>query len=148
MKSILVPVDFSDATAGVVETAQQLAAAFRTRIVLLHVIEPEPDLVGFETIPPAVHMSVPRDDETERLQLERLRQVAAQGGTEVLTVQHHGSTPAKILEEATVQEAGWIVMGSHGHGALYELLVGSVTTGVLKGARCPVVVVPVRQGKV
>jgi len=35
-----------------------------------------------------------------------------------------------------------IVMGSHGHGALYELLVGSITQGVLKAAKCPVVVVP------
>jgi nucleotide-binding universal stress UspA family protein len=145
MKSILVPVDFSDATAGVVETARQLASAFAARIVLLHVIEPEPDLVGFETIPPAMHMNVPRDYEAERLQLDRLKQVVAQGGAEVTAVQQHGSTPTKILEEATVQDAGWIVMGSHGHGALYELLVGSVTTGVLKGARCPLVVVPARE---
>ena len=33
-------------------------------------------------------------------------------------------------------------MGSHGHGAIYELLVGSVTEGVLRKARCPVLVVP------
>jgi len=34
------------------------------------------------------------------------------------------------------------VMGSHGHGAVYNLLVGSVTAGVLKSAKCPVLVVP------
>jgi nucleotide-binding universal stress UspA family protein len=33
-------------------------------------------------------------------------------------------------------------MGSHGHGALYHLFVGSVTTAVLKEAPCPVLVVP------
>lgn len=145
MKSILVPVDFSDATAGVIETARQLAGAFHVRLVLLHVIEPEPDFVGFEGVPPAVHVQVPRDCEAERLQLERLKTAASEGGVEVLAVQQHGSTARKILEEAVAQEVGWIVMGSHGHGALYELFVGSVTTGVLKDAGCPVVVVPARK---
>lgn len=145
MKAILTPVDFSDATAGVIETASQLAKAFNARVVLLHVIEPEPDFVGFEAVPPSVHVNVPRDYEPERLQLERLKKSVAEAGLEVTCVQQHGITPAKILEEATMQDAGWIVMGSHGHGALYELFVGSVTTGVLKGARCPVVVVPVRK---
>jgi nucleotide-binding universal stress UspA family protein len=34
------------------------------------------------------------------------------------------------------------VMGSHGHTALYDLLVGSTTHGVLMRAQCPVVIVP------
>jgi nucleotide-binding universal stress UspA family protein len=34
------------------------------------------------------------------------------------------------------------VMGSHGHGSVYNLLVGSVTEGVLKAARRPVLLVP------
>jgi nucleotide-binding universal stress UspA family protein len=48
----------------------------------------------------------------------------------------------KILSEAEQHQASLIVMGSHGHGAFYELLVGSVTHGVMKGAHCPIVVVP------
>jgi nucleotide-binding universal stress UspA family protein len=34
------------------------------------------------------------------------------------------------------------VMGSHGHTALYDLLVGSTTHGVLMRAICPVVIIP------
>jgi universal stress protein A len=34
------------------------------------------------------------------------------------------------------------VLGSHGHTAFYDLLVGSTAAGVLKHAPCPVVVVP------
>jgi nucleotide-binding universal stress UspA family protein len=48
MKTILVPIDFSDATTRVIDTAKQFAAAFGSRLVLLHVTEPEPDFVGFE----------------------------------------------------------------------------------------------------
>jgi len=29
-------------------------------------------------------------------------------------------------------------MGTHGHGAIYDLLVGSTTHGVLEKAPCPV----------
>ena len=57
-------------------------------------------------------------------QLERLTRVVADRGLAVDAVQLHGMTARKIVEEATVQDAGWIVMGSHGHGAIYELLVG------------------------
>jgi nucleotide-binding universal stress UspA family protein len=145
MKAILVPVDFSDATPGVVETAKQMATAFGGRIVLLHVIEPEPDFVGFEPGPPVVHATVARDYKLEELQIENLKKVLAASGFDAIALQTQGSTAEKILQEAVVQEAGLIVMGSHGHGALYELLVGSVTTGVLKDARCPVVIVPARK---
>jgi nucleotide-binding universal stress UspA family protein len=33
-------------------------------------------------------------------------------------------------------------MGSHGHNAFYDLLVGTTTHGVLRKATCPVVIVP------
>ena len=45
-------------------------------------------------------------------------------------------------EMAEAVGADLIVMGSHGHGALFEFLVGSATSGVLRAARVPVVVVP------
>jgi len=36
-----------------------------------------------------------------------------------------------------------LVVGSHGHGAVYDLLVGSICNGLLKRAAIPVLVVPV-----
>jgi nucleotide-binding universal stress UspA family protein len=53
-------------------------------------------------------------------------------------------------EIASVAESGkfdLVVMGSHGHGALYHLFTGSVVTGVLRRIECPVLVVPLRQKK-
>ena len=43
--------------------------------------------------------------------------------------------------------ADLVIMGSHGHGALYHLFTGSVVTGVLRRIDCPVLVVPLRQKK-
>lgn len=53
-----------------------------------------------------------------------------------------GSTVETILKQADKLEAQMIVMGSHGRGAIYKMLVGSVSEGVLHGAQCPVLVVP------
>jgi nucleotide-binding universal stress UspA family protein len=52
-----------------------------------------------------------------------------------------------ILEKAREVAAGTIVIGSHGHGRLYDALVGSVSAGVIRGATCPVLVVPAREPK-
>jgi nucleotide-binding universal stress UspA family protein len=142
MNTILVPVDFSDATPRVVETARGLAKAFGSRIVLLNVAEPEPDFVGFEPGPITVRQSVARDFKIEHQRIEELKQSLATDVREILALHIQGPTVEKILHEAGEQQAAWIVLGTHGHGALYELLVGSVAHGVIKGARCPVVVVP------
>jgi nucleotide-binding universal stress UspA family protein len=47
-----------------------------------------------------------------------------------------------ILEQAAKYKADYIILGSHGHGALYHLFSGSVVTGILKRAKCPIIVVP------
>ena len=141
MKTILVPVDFSDTTPALIETVKTFAATFGSRVVLLHVSEPEPDFVGFEAGPMAVRQTVARDLKTEHAKVEELK--ATCGLPDVLALHIQGPAIEKILHTAAEQKVELIAMGSHGHGALYELLVGSVTAGVLKGAQCPVLVVPV-----
>jgi nucleotide-binding universal stress UspA family protein len=142
MKTILVPVDFSDITPKVIETARQYAAAFEARLFLLNVAEAEPDFVGFEAGPPVVRATMARDFKAERQKLDDWKAKLLAGGVEVVALHVQGPIVEKILHEAGEQSADMIVMGSHGHGALYDLLVGSVTHGVIKDAKCPVVVIP------
>jgi nucleotide-binding universal stress UspA family protein len=144
MKTILVPVDFSDVSSRVVSTAQELARSFRSRLVLLHISEPEPDFVGFEPGPVAVRSTVARDFRKEHQMLEELRTRVTEEGLDVLALQIQGPIIDKVLDEADKHGAELIVLGSHGHGALFEFLVGSVTSGVLRAAKCPVLVVPAR----
>jgi nucleotide-binding universal stress UspA family protein len=144
MKTILVPIDFSDISTRVVDTARTYAEALGGRLVLVHVSEPEPDFIGFEPGPLTVRMSVARDFKEEHRKLDAAKAAAVQGGVEALALHIQGPLVAKILAEAETHAAELIVIGSHGHGALYELLVGSVTSGVLHGAKCPVLVVPAR----
>ena len=51
--------------------------------------------------------------------------------------------PAKeILAQAKALDADMIIVGSHGFGAVFRLLLGSVSEKVLKHATCPVLIVP------
>jgi len=142
MKNILVPVDFSDVSTNVVETARKFAAAFQGRLIVLNVAEPEPDFVGFEAGPPTVRITTARDYKVERQRLDDIKARLVATGCDVVALHIQGPIVDKILHEAGEQQADLIVMGSHGHGAFYDLLVGSVTQGVIKDAPCPVVVVP------
>jgi nucleotide-binding universal stress UspA family protein len=60
----------------------------------------------------------------------------------VTTHEPTGSVVEEILKTADAIAADLIVMGSHGHGSVYNLLVGSVTEGVLKISKCPILLVP------
>ena len=60
---------------------------------------------------------------------------------EALMVEGHG-TVEKILDESRRLKADLIITGSHGHGRLYDMLVGSISEGILRKARMPVLIVP------
>ncbi len=47
-----------------------------------------------------------------------------------------------MLREAERWGANLIIMGSHGRGALYRKVMGSVSEAVMQGRRFPVLVVP------
>ncbi|MCU0294182.1 MAG: universal stress protein, partial [Thermoanaerobaculaceae bacterium] len=58
MKTIVVAVDFSNATKGVLEMAARQAKAFGAQLRLLHVVEPEPSYTAYGFTPdefPALH---------------------------------------------------------------------------------------------
>jgi nucleotide-binding universal stress UspA family protein len=74
-------------------------------------------------------------------QLARLRKKLAAEAVPVDTLQRFGGPVAHILGEAAGLKAAYVVIGSHGHNAFYDLLVGSTTHSVLLKAPCPVVVI-------
>lgn len=144
MKTILVPVDFSDATAGVVREAVRLARAFAANILMIHIAAPEPEFVGYDAGPPSVRTAVARDLVEEHRRMHELTASLDGQGVQVTALVFQGYPVEKILAEAEKWDADLIVMGAHGHGLLHNLLVGSVTEGVLRKTACPVLVVPAR----
>lgn len=142
MKHILVPVDFSDVTGRVVGEVRRMATLTGGAITLVHVAAPNPDFVGFEPGPASVRDSVAQHMREEHRQLQAIEKELKQDGFVVMALLIQGYPVEKILMEAGRIEADLIVMGSHGHGLLRHLVVGSVTDGVLRKAPCPVLIVP------
>lgn len=141
MKTILVPVDFSDVTEKVLRTAADYSRAFGgCRIVLAHVVEMEPQILGYEPGPLNVGVPVVANLNADQRRLDAYKDLFP--GDDVLVINVQGSTPDEILDLAQEHQADLIVMGAHSHGALYQLLAGSVASAVLKDATCPILLVP------
>jgi nucleotide-binding universal stress UspA family protein len=146
MKTILAPIDFSGVTPSVVAQALTLARSIDARVVLLSVIQPPvsaPDLALIEDVAEITAAG----EKSAAQNLEKFQRELEAAGVSTETVQFVGSPVAHILEQAMKFEADYIVMGSHGHTALYDLLIGSTTQGVLKHAHCPVVILPVGKAR-
>lgn len=146
MKTILTPVDFSSATPAVVAAAASLAQSLEARVVLLSVIQPPITAPEYVLVADAAEITAAGERSAAR-NLEQLQQQLEDKGLTAETVQFVGSPVAHIVEQAIRQKADYILMGSHGHTTLYDLLIGSTTQGVLKHAHCPVIILPARKDR-
>lgn len=145
MRRILVPVDFSDVTDAAIDTAMRLAQAFDSALCIVHVVPEEPDFVGYEPGPQSVREAEADALQAKHKRLDAIKERLAERGLDVEALLVQGHALEKILEKVSQLKANLVVMGSHGHTALYELLVGSTTEGVLRRAPCPVLVIPSRE---
>jgi len=142
MKTFLVPVDFSAVSEDVVNTAVSFARSFGAKVVLLHVIQP-PIVTSEYALPvDAVQEAITASEKSAESKFIPLTARFQSADLEAEAVIRHGPPVYAILEEATKVKADFIIMGSHGHGKIYDLLVGSTASGVIKGARCGVVILP------
>ena len=142
MKIILAAVDFSHATDVVAATAADLTKALGGTLHLLHVEAPDPEFVGYEPGPQHVRDQVAKSIARNRHEIVELRDRLQGQGIDVHCLVIQGPTIDKIIEEAQRLGADVIVAGSHGHGAMHHLVLGSVSEGLIRKAPCPVLVVP------
>ena len=141
MKTILAAIDFSPVADSVIERGLELARALKARLVLLHVIQPPVFLAT--DCPAAISNTI--TVAAERSADKRLARLKAGLRKKFKAVEARRLTglPVRlILEEAARLQVEFIVIGSHGHGAVYDLLLGSTAGGILKQAACPVVIMP------
>jgi len=142
LKSILAAVDFSDVTDAVVDAAETFALTFAAPVTFMHVEAPDPAFVGYDAGPQHVRDNVAKEVIADHKRLSEVRERLQADGVDCHSVVVQGPIIEKILEEAGRLNADMIVIGSHGHGMLYDLVLGSVSEGVTRKASCPVLVVP------
>lgn len=142
LKLILVPTDFSEASAVALRAAIRLAQTFHAPIEVFHV-NLDPSLV----LPPPADVVV-RPAAFERIlaetaeKLERAVAEVRRGGVTCTSTSEVGRSYSTIVEQARRSGAGLIVMGTHGRHGLSHALLGSVAERVVEHAGCPVLVVP------
>jgi len=145
VKTILAPIDFSGISDSVLEQATELARALKAKIVLLNVIQPPVITSEYGPFLENITEIVTVGEKAAAKQLTRLQEKLAAEGIETDTLQFSGAPVPNILKQAEKLDVDYIVMGSHGHTAFYDLLVGSTTHGVLLRATCPVMIVPAKK---
>jgi nucleotide-binding universal stress UspA family protein len=146
MKTLLVAIDFSPISTKVIAGASELASAMNAKVVLLNVLEPVAAYVPVGAAMDVITAPVPMEPPDLNLVKERLEKDAQplrNKGIAVETIATVALPVDEILEQAKETGASMIVLGSHGHGAAYQLFSGSVVTSVLHKAIIPVTVIPV-----
>ena len=141
---LLVPLDLSSATDRVLAATRAVARDSKAEVWLLHVGEPDPAFVGYETGSEAVRDVIAQEYRGEHRKLQEHADKLRADGITATALTIRGPTAATILNEASRLGVELIVMATHGRGAVFDLLVGSVSHAVLRDSRVPVLLVPAR----
>ncbi|MCH8506455.1 MAG: universal stress protein [Ectothiorhodospiraceae bacterium] len=144
---LIVCVDGSPLSEDALPLAVELGQMLKAQVQLVHVIEPDamPGGSGRHSISGDFSSSVshsPASDVSESAYVQNIaRRLKQQHGVSVDWDVLHGSDPAEALASYAGSLPGaMLVMTTHGRSGLGQNVKGSVTSGVLHAAQCPVAV--------
>ena len=145
MKQIATALDFSDASESVLNAAIALAKSQSATLHILHVMEPEPSYTAYGMTPeefPAIQIFQQESQKRAEIKLSQAMATARAELADVRTELMIGSPLHAIVDYLKQKSIDAIVIGSHGHGAVAALLIGSVAEGLVRKAVCPTLVIP------
>jgi nucleotide-binding universal stress UspA family protein len=133
---ILLPVDFSERAIQAARFALPLAERFNSEIILLYVLPPYREFGAIEMAGVMTDMLANRRSDAEQRIVGFLREELAPHRVRRLLLE--GDPAWEIVDCAHREEAGLIMMPTHGYGPFRRMLLGSVVAKVLHDADCPV----------
>lgn len=142
MNTVLAAIDFSRVSRKVLATAIEIARAIGGRVVVLSAVPPPAIATDLAPLVGEVIQLTDELEQASRRHLQRLQKQLAAHGSSVETICQPGPAVPLIIAQAKKLAARYIVLGSHGHTAFYDLVAGSTASAVMKRATCPVVIVP------
>jgi len=144
---ILVPTDGSEGAARAANLGIEVAKKFGAELIVLHVIAVPPTGLakarlsqGYDFELQEYFESAHKKADSIVDEVTRLAE-AKEVKTTHLIREYSFSVVETILEQATKSNVDLIVMGTRGLTGFKELLIGSVSSGVLHHAHCPVLIV-------
>jgi nucleotide-binding universal stress UspA family protein len=137
VERLLLSTDGSEYCDGAIREAINLAKACGSKLYAVSVIETNPELMA---LAPGLVEKMERET---REHLEAVKSRASNEGVDCEIIAHTGEEPHEyIVDEATKNRVGMIIMGRRGRTGLRRTLMGSVTAKVIGYTLCRVIVVP------
>jgi nucleotide-binding universal stress UspA family protein len=152
-KKILVAVDGSESSTRAANAALELADKLKAELIILHAVSPP--ATAYKSAIPSLGPMVPPVPQEEideyysyakRVAMGIMSQTisdAKKRGVTIKTDVPEGvaSVVETIINHAVKENADLIVVGTRGLGGFKKLLIGSVSSGVVTHASCPVLIV-------
>lgn len=137
IKKVLVPVDFSENSKKILDSASDIAGKFGAALSVVFVVQSFDDYSGF-FVP---HMPVAKFEE-EMVQGAEQKMDSFMGGYENVEAKVLiGDVGEEVVRYAEEIGIDMIIMGTHGYKGLEKVMFGSVAEKVVKTAPCPVLTI-------
>ena len=148
LNKILVPTDFSPASAEALKQACALAEALHAELCVLHAVEqPYPLSVPIDFYSPPPEGFAEQREREAREQLEALLTPDQKERYHAAMELRHGDPVRAVLQYLYEHGAvHLVVMATHGRGGVARLMMGSVADKIVRMAPCPVLTVRVPDG--
>lgn len=145
---LLVALDLSDSTEEILKQVVELTRPLQADVWLIHNAEPEPDNLEFKVDPLSARDSLAEKFHKEHLQIQDIAEQLRTKNLNITALLVHGAIIETIVKEAEKLDVDMIVVGTHNHSAMSQLILGSVSEGIVHKSNRPVLVIPVHKNNV
>lgn len=146
VRRVLTPIDFSDNSRLIAESAAYMAGKFKASMYLIFVVQNFEDYSGFfvpqMSMPNLESELVEGAEEKMASFCKDLQPICDKFGVSELNSQvFMGDVAEQIVDYAVEIGSDLIIMGTHGYKGLEKIMFGSVADKVVRGAQCPVMTI-------
>ena len=146
IKRVVTPVDFSDNSRLIAESAAYMAGRFGASMYLVFVVQNFEDYSGFFV--PQMTLPTLEGELYESAQqkmtsfCDEMKDFCTKSGvTDLHSKVFIGDVAEQIVEYTGEVKADMIIMGTHGYKGLEKIMFGSVADKVVRTAMCPVLTI-------
>jgi nucleotide-binding universal stress UspA family protein len=148
-QKILVGIDGSDKSLEAADYSITLAKNMGAQLIILNVLETEPWYYGEKAYEWASPEELDKVYESEKTKIQKIlddikqkaKLASIPSETEILMIPRTEDAVKPIVKYAEDKEIDLIVVGTRGRTGIKKMLLGSVASGVVTYAHCPVIVV-------
>lgn len=150
MKKICIAIDFSPSSEKIATIGYQYARVLKAEVVLVHVIHDATyyatdydPIMGYDGLLIKSDIQFVEDLKKEtQISLDEI--VTHLGDETIKTFILEGETANAVLSFAYEQKVDLIVLGTHSHSKLENLLMGNVAVSIVKSSTIPMLVIPTK----